>query len=193
MTGKFTHQRYDQEAYNEEVNRSTGPLLYMLDPNYAVNRRKCFAPYGPNNPQMISEAVGQQIDVDSVLRGVSKINSKSNAQQTPDSLESYQKINRNDCSDLLESEYTRYTYPAYDIRGLTTRDLRFEYPLQDPQCQIFENFEVNTRLQAKDSLRAIWQIPFNQRDLYPTKKLGNVIDCREGSCRYAAFEGTKKN
>ncbi len=80
MSGKFTHLRYDQEAYNEEVGRSTDPMLYRLDPNFSVNTSKCFAPYGPRNAQEASVSVGQQIDVDSILRGVSKISTKSNRQ-----------------------------------------------------------------------------------------------------------------
>src|SRR5271154_1789972 len=154
MAGKFTHLRYDDEAYSEEVTRSTDPMLYRLDPNYAVNCHKCFAPYGPRGAHDAADAVGQQIDVESILRGYSKISSKSNRQQVPDPLDGYKNFIRCDCSDALETEYTRYTYPAYDIRGLTVRDLRFDYPIQDPQCQIFENFEVNTRLQAKDEHRA---------------------------------------
>jgi|SRR5579872_329143 len=185
MAGNFTHMRYDPEAYSEEVQRSTGPVLYRLDPNYAVNTNKCFAPYGPRNGQEDSVAVGQQIDVDSILRGVSKINSKSNEQQVPDSIDGYYKFNLYDCNELLESEYTRYTFPSYDIKGLTVRDLRFEYPLFDPQCQIFEDFAVNTKLAAKDNHRAIWQIPFNQRDLYPTERLGKVKNCDVAlNCKY---------
>jgi len=190
MAGKFTHLRYDTAAYNEEVLRSTDPLLYRLDPNYAVNTRKCFAPYGPRNGQEASVAVGQQIDVDSILRGVSKIHTKSNCQQIPDPIDGYQTFTYYDCSDALESEYTRYTYPAYDIKGLTVRDLRFEYPLQDPQCQIFEDFAVNTKLAAKDNHRAIWQVPSNQRDLMPVERLGKVKQCDPSmSCEYSTYVG----
>lgn len=188
MAGRFTNLKYDRDAYREEVARSTDPLLYRLDPNYAVNCNKCFAPYGPRGGQPASDVVGQQIDVDSILRGISKISTKSNRQQIPDSLSQYNKFNWCDCPEGLETEYTRYTYPAYEIRGLTTRDLRFDYPLYDPQCQIFENFAVNTRLQAKDDHRAIWQIPFNQRDLWPTERLGKVKNCSVSlNCNYAPF------
>lgn len=188
MSGRFTHLRYDQEAYAEEVTRSTDPMLYMLDPNYAVNCGKCFAPYGPRGAHDDADVIGQQIDVDSILRGVSKISTKSNRQQIPDSLAGYKKVMPPDCSEALESEYTRYTYPAYDIRGLTTRDLRYDYPLHDPQCQIFENFEINTRLQAKDEHRAIWQSSFSDRDLYPTERLGQVKNCNIGlNCNYAPY------
>ncbi|HLX55297.1 MAG TPA: hypothetical protein VKR58_15240, partial [Aquella sp.] len=167
MAGKYTNLIYDPEAYVERTERSTDPLLYRLDANYAVNCKRCFAPYGRVGGHQGSDAVGQQIDVDSILRGVNKINSKSNRQQMPDPIDQYNLFAYNDCSDRMESEYTRYTYPAYDVRGLTTRDLNFGYPLQDPQCQIFENFAVNTRLQAKDDHRTVWQVPVNQADVLP--------------------------
>jgi hypothetical protein len=186
--GKFTHLRYDPEAYAEEINRSTDPLLYRLDPNFAVNCNKCFAPYGPRAGQQASDVIGQQTDIDSILRGISKINTKSNRQQMPTPVDDYHLLNRFNCSDNLESEYTRYTYPSFDIRGLNVRDLRFDYPLFDPQCQIFENFEVNTKLQAKDNHRAIWQTPLNQRDLFPVERLGQVKNCRtQTNCNYAPF------
>lgn len=188
MSGKFTNLRYDREAYAEEISRSTDPLLYRLDPNYAVNCSPCFAPFGPGAGHDNAIAIGQQIDVDSILRGVSKVNSKANRWQKPDSLEPYKTSVPGDCSNALESQYTRFTHPAYDIRGLNVRDLRFDYPLFDPQCQIFENFEVNTRLQAKDNHRTIWQVPLNQRDLLPTERLGKVRNCSVSlNCNYAPY------
>jgi hypothetical protein len=57
---------------------------------------------------------------------------------------------------------------------LTVPDLNFSYPLQDPQCQIFENFSINTKLQAKDNHRTIWQVPLNQSDLLPVERLARV-------------------
>lgn len=187
-TGRFTHLRYDPEAYTEELSRSTAPMLYRLDLNYSKNCNKCFAPYGPRAGEQASDAIGQQTDIDSILRGVSKISTKSNKQQVPTPIDDYYLLNRYDCPDGLESEYTRYTYPSFDIRGLTVRDLRFDYPLFDPQCQIFEDFAVNTKLQAKDTFRAIWQTPFNQRDLFPVERLGQPKNCQtQTNCNYAPF------
>lgn len=186
MSGRFTGLNYDREAYDEKLSRSTYSGMYKLDSNFAVNCNKCFAPYGPRGTHDSADVVGQQIDVDSILRGVSKISTKSNSQQVPDSLDGYSVFVNNDCSEYLEPEYTRYTYPAYDIKGLNVPDLRMEYPHFDPQCQIFENFEVNTRLEAKDNHKAIWQIPMSQKDLFPTERLGKVKNCSvQLNCNYA--------
>ena len=180
MAGNYTRLNYDQEAYGQRVARSTDPMLYRLDPNYAVNSGRCFAPHGPQAAQQGSDAIGQQTDVDSILRGVTRSNTKSNQQQMPDSLDPYKLFSNPNCSNKLEPEYTRYTNPAYDIRGLTVPDLNFDYPLQDPQCQIFENFSINTKLQAKDNHRTVWQVPFNQTDLLPVERLGKVKNCSIG-------------
>lgn len=188
MAGKFTGLKYDKDAYNEELRRSTQPLSYRLDPNYVVNCNRCFAPYGPRNGQDDAIAVGEQIDVDSILRGFNNINTKSNKEQEPKSIKQFKTFIPNDCSPFLEPEYTRFTYPAYDIKGLNVPDLNLSYPLQDPQCQIFENFEVNTRLQEKDNFRAVWQVPLDQRDLLPTERLGRVKNCKVTlDCNYAPF------
>lgn len=186
MSGQFTHLYTDREAYFEKVNRSTDPLLYRLDPNFAVNKQKCFAPYGPRAGQQASDVIGQQIEVDSVLRGISKISTKSNRQQMPDPLK-YNAYQLNDCSDYIETEYSRYITPAYDIKGLTTSDLNFDYPLYDPQCNIFENFALNTKLEAKDNFRASWQIPINQRDLFPSTHLGNNREPDIDTSKYGRF------
>ena len=187
MAGRFTNLKYDKEAYGEELARSTDPLLYRLDPNFAINCQKCFAPYGPRGGQQDAIVIDDQINIDSTLRGINKINTRSNCKQIPDSLDKYKLSKLNDCCDNLETEYTRFTYPAFDIRGLTTRDLHLSYPLFDPQCQIYEPSAVNTRLQAKDNHRAIWQVPASQRDLYPTERLGQPKACQRHNCNYASF------
>lgn len=185
MAGKFTGLRYDPDAYQEELQRSTYALDYRLDPNYANPESNCFAPYGSFRQHNNDVDVGQQIDVDSILRGLNKINSKSNLCQLPDSLEPYKISVPKDCSSTLETEYSRFTYPAFDIKGLTTKDLRLGYPLQDPQCQIFENFEVNTRLQAKDNFKATWQVPLDQRNSLPREHYGSGKNCHATiNCNY---------
>lgn len=188
MSGKFTRLRYDTEAYLEELERSTEPLMYMLDPNFANSCQKCFAPYGPRDAQPDSVAVGNQTDIDSILRNYNKINTKSNFEQQATPVRGYQLTNLPDCSPAMESEHTRLSYPAYELKGLTTRDLNLSYPLFDPQCQIFENFAVDTRLQAKDNHRSVWQVPFGQPDLNRPRRLGQVSQCGIGKdCQYSPW------
>lgn len=172
MAAIFTKLRYDNDAYQEEVARSTKPMLYRLDVNNYVNCNRCLPSHGPRNGREAAIAKGNQIDVDSIMKGLGNIHTKSNKQ--PISLDQYQTVMPQECSKTLETEYSRFTHPSYDIKGLNVIDMRLGYPLHDPQCQIFENFEVNTRLQAKDNHCTVWQIPLDQRDLLPTTRLGNA-------------------
>lgn len=188
MAGKFTNMRYDNQAYNEEIRRSTDPLLYKLDSNYSVNCSPCFTAHGPIGGHNNSVAIGNQIDVDSVLRGVGRINSKSNQQQAPESLNQYTMYTPRECSPSLESHHSRFSHPAHDIRGLNVPDMRLGYPLHDPQCQIFEDFGVNTRLQAKDNHRAVWQQPMDQKSVYPKARPGREKNCTVSvNCTYAPY------
>ena len=189
MAGKFTNLRYDKQAYAEELERSTNPLNYRLDVNYAINCNKCYAPYGNGNGHNASEVIGNKIDVDSILKGYGKIHSKAISQQEAVPLNNYKLNVSPDCPDALEPEYTRHTHPTFDLKGLGTKDLRLGYPHHDPQCQIFENFAVNTRLQAKDDHKTIWQVPINQKDLLPVERLGRVKNCAVSvNCSYAPFD-----
>lgn len=189
MSGRFTRLSYDPDAYNERLQRSTQPLNYMLDQNYANNCTPCFSRYGPRNGREASVVVGDMTDVDSILKGISKINTKSSRYQQPMPVYNYPVSVTSDCNDFLETEYTRHTNPAYNIRGLTTKDMNFGYPLYDPQCNIFENSAVNTRLLAKDNHKAKWFEPLNQRDCFPTEKVGRDKNCVTSiHCTYAPVD-----
>ena len=186
MAGKFTRESYDKPAYSEALSRSTEPMLYRLDPNFAINCQQCFPSHGPRNGIQNTMSMARQTDIDSTLKGINRINSKSNIQQMPQKINPIQ-TNLMNCPDQIETEYTKFTFPAYDIKGLNVRDLRFDYPLYDPQCQIFENFAINTRLAAKDNHKAIWQESLNQRDLFPTERLGKPKKCNMVACNYAPY------
>ncbi|QGR53888.1 hypothetical protein [Moumouvirus maliensis] len=187
MAGKFTNMKYDREAYDEQLSRSTKPLAYKLDPNYSVNCSPCFAPYGPIAGHDNTVVVGNQIDVDSVLRGINKVNTKINKYHEPQDI-NFKTYTPRDCSPAIQSQSSRYTHPAFDIKGLTVPDMRFDYPLHDPQCQIFENFQVNTRLHAKDNHKSVWQVPMDQQELLPKERLGRVKNCTLSlNCSYAPY------
>ena len=191
MAGFQSRQSYDTKAYVERLQRSTDPLDYQLDPNYAINCRSCFAPYGPRGAHGAGDAIakGQQVEVESILRGYAQINTKNNEQQMPLSLGGYRTQMPIDCPDGLETEYTRFSYPAYEIRGLNVPDLNFDYPLFDPQCQIFEDFALNTRNYEKDNFVANWDTPDDQRDLFPARRLGKVKNCSvDLNCNYAPYD-----
>lgn len=186
MAGKHTNLSYDPNTYQERVSQSTNPLSYRLDANSVVNCGACYAPYGPSGSEN-NHNVGDIIDVDSILRGIDRKHSKSFQDQLPRSLEGLAMRPNPLCAQRFETEYTRYTHPARDIKGLTVEDMRMDYPLHDPQCRIFENFQVNTRLQAKDNHKAVWQTPMDQSQLLP-KERQPVKNCTVTvNCDYAPF------
>lgn len=160
MSGYFTRLSYDPITYNEKISQSTKPIMYKLEPSYATNCKKCLPSYNPYH----------QIDVDSVLRGLDKNHSKSSICKIPFPLNNYQIPLQFDCDLGTESEYTRFTNPAYDIKGLNVLDMHMDYPLRDPQCNIFEDFQINTRLQAKDNHKAIWHEPLDQTAVLPRSR-----------------------
>lgn len=171
MAGEFTSLRYDPEALEESTQRMTLECSYRLDPNVFVN---CISS-GRNNFQNMTRT-------ESELKNINKPNSKSVALNRPRRL---QHQSNNSVNDVLAPTYSRYTHPASDIKGMNVEDLRLDYPLHDPQCSIFENFSVDTRLQSKDNHRTVWQIPMNQTDLLPNRSLGRSVI--NPSCKYANF------
>lgn len=178
MSGKFTRMQYDNDAYDERIGRSTRPMNYRLDPNAYVNCNNCYAPNGPRGNMDNSVTVGNQIDLDSILRGLDTINTKINSHQMPVPLGQYKLDHLPICDNTLETDATRHSNPASNIRGLAPRDMRLDYPLHDPQCNIFENFQINTRLQAKDNHRAVWQVPMNQDNILPKEQKRKPRNCK---------------
>jgi hypothetical protein len=166
MSGNFTRLRYDNNAYNEKLSRSTRPSEYRLNENYAVNCNNCFAPSGVTNPATVEV---DQIDIDSILKGLFNSLSKSNDDQKPISLNDIKTALNIPC-EKLDSQFTRFTYPSFELKGKAPADMRLGYPLRDPQCNIFENFSVNTRLQAKDNHIATYQRPLDQQKFMPSPR-----------------------
>jgi hypothetical protein len=159
MAGMFTRLSDDYEAHRERTQRSTGHLPHSLEASRFYNCNSCLSSYGGVNGGGINTTFGRQIDADSVLRGFDRYATKSNSQNAPHSIQSFQLGKIPECSSRLESQYTRFTHPAYEIKGLTTCDMRMDYLNRDPQCHIFENFAVNTSLMAKDKHVPTWQEP----------------------------------
>lgn len=187
MSSHSSLQRYDVAATKEYYQRSTGPQNYRLDPTYATSCQECFPIYGPSGFKGSASAPGHLVDIDSTIRGFTKIHSKSNKQQEPDPLK-YNVEYAVDCNPFLETEYSRFTNPIQNYRGIT-RD-PFYKTIYDPQCHIFWDFSENTKLRAKDEHITEWTAPLvnGDRDVRPTVGRGSRSDCKKGSyCQYAAF------
>lgn len=150
MIGAFTRLNYDDPAYDEQMCRVTYPMTYKLD-------NKCVKAMHP-----------EQINIDTKLKGIDKHSTKSNRVHKQEKLPNIN-YTHPEYSNIESSEYTRHSFPRKDIRGIDNKIRNFDYPLYDPQCQIFENFEVNTRLAAKDNHKAIWMTPMDQDIFLPNR------------------------
>lgn len=188
-SGNFTNLIYDNESYNEKLQMSVAPMSYILNPINYINTNQCYSLDTLNASNSGAVSTGNQIDIDSVLKNIDNINSKSTRMNHPQSLKQYPSYMLNTCSSQndINTKYTRLTDPATNIRGLTDYRLNFGFPKYDPQCNIFEDFAVNTQLQAKDTFISTWQIPLNSNNSQPTTKLGNVVECREINQYASAF------
>jgi len=175
--GYFANLRNDRQYIQEETGRSVAPGLWRMDANPYINLNKCQPMNGPiNSSKNTSDVFSRQVDVASILDGRSKPSTLANYGSLPDTLDMFQLTDLPECEWYRDTQYSRYDTPARDIRGMATPDMRLDYPLFDPQCQIFENFSQNTRQQARDNFRATWQVGIDSNsDNYPSDRLGRTM------------------
>jgi len=163
---------YDENAYVEEVERSVSSGHYRLEPLYNYNKNMCFSEHSIVGTRNVPYNPAISTDVDSALSNRTKVLTKSAKYGQPTDLNNIPLISPPDCNNFLYSEPTRFSHPAYEIKGVGFDSF---YPLhQDAQCHIFWDFSQNTRREARDKDVQKFQLPIeNNKDLKPTKSLGN--------------------
>jgi hypothetical protein len=72
----FNRLRYDTCAYQQELTESVGTLAYVLDPNRFENCNKCRMEFGIVGGTAVSHAKGNLVDLESDLRGTTRLQSK---------------------------------------------------------------------------------------------------------------------
>lgn len=159
--GNSTRLPYDEETYADKVSESTYSLNYRVNSNQIYNEQRCFAKFGPRSgymghgvsvPRDLGYAESQDlIDVDSIFSNRNTKNSKSKkGRVNPENpIEKYKLYDSNVCGNELNPFYSKDTHPASNYRDLEVN--RFYNLPRNPQEVIFENFAVNTRLEAKDN------------------------------------------
>ncbi len=170
--GFFSSLSYDENAYVEQVEREVGPGHYRLDENAFFNKNVCLPEYSIVGTRNSSYNPKMAVDIDSALTNRTKVLTKSAKYGQPTDLNNIPLIVPPDCNNFLYSEPTRFSHPAYSIKGVAAD--RFVHLISDPQCNIFFNFETNTRREARDKDVQIFQLPVeSNKDLRPTNSLGN--------------------
>ena len=178
-SGYFSGVKYDGEKYCEDIYDSTAPYSYMLNPNYNFNSNGRLNVYGPRSNFMgvgVSSLSGDvqaqgkhNVDIDSIMSNRNVPSSRSRlGKVNPVDLNSIKMKNIPIGTDYLDYTHTRMTDPNMFMRGCPIN--RFYDLNKDPQANIYYDWGVNTKLDAKDNM--VMQVPdlsFMDNDTIPTK------------------------
>lgn len=72
----FNRLRYDTCAYEQQLTESVGPLAYVLDPSRYEHCNKCRMEFGLVGGTAVSHIKGNLVDLETDLRGQTRVNSK---------------------------------------------------------------------------------------------------------------------
>jgi hypothetical protein len=161
MAGFMSGIKYDRGAYEEDVRQSTAPSKYRINADYLANQ-------GMGQP-ISEEPISERIDVDSLLRGITQCRSRETSKRMPQTAKHVPQRTYKERSGLLEPDMTRLSNPSNNLRGIAVDDLRYDFPLRDPQCNISDRRSVNTRQQARDNHRVVVSEPMDQSYFFPSQ------------------------
>jgi hypothetical protein len=158
----FNRTNYDENAYELKMKRSTNPGLYRLYKGYGESCSNCYSNYGPvnsNGDVSISKQISDtnfenMVDVESKLSWRRKKLSKNNEDETINFTPNV--INRNNCSNFLVSQDTRFSNPIDNYREMDTTSYKFNPYLsvnpQDYIQPINDKLGLDSRNFMKDNL-----------------------------------------
>ena len=171
--GYSSNIRYDPEYIQDDINQSTAPILSILDPNRVKNCNQCLSLNGPRaghngwgnsipiqNPSITPAQ--DLVDIDSIMsnRNVKYDKSKKGFVNPIDVFQ-FNTFNSNVCNKDLDPLSSTLTYPKQLYREMSIN--RF-YDLNiNPQVNIYYDWGVNTKLEAKDNYDSPY--PFSINDL----------------------------
>lgn len=151
---------YDNNYYPERVIESCSPMKYRTNTNQIRNDNRCLSVLGPRSSYMgtgvstlgnLGPAEAQELaDLESIFtnRNVKLSKSKLGHVNPVNPLNS-KMVNASMCGNVINSEYTHLSYPPANYRDMSIN--RFYDLLHDPQENLFWDFSVNTKLEAKDN------------------------------------------
>lgn len=163
--GHSSKQIYDKCYYDDYLSESVGPLLYKLNPININNCNSCLSVFGPRAssgprsygvssvvPDNVSAPSQQLVDVESILSNRNVIASKCKDGKVNDiDVTKFKLQHARTCNDFLDPIATHLTNPPSNYRGMSIN--RFYDCHKNPQQNIFFDFAVNTKLEAKDNYR----------------------------------------
>jgi len=168
-----TRKLYDSCEYDSQIKQSTTPLAYNLYVGQVCNNNSCFNSDGPrNNRKNTTSSITSTpkidlVDVDSTLSNRCKSDNSCNKY-----LKKCKKINKPklplDCSNTSSID-TRLEDDG-SFRDLERN--RWDWVPINPQCNIFWDQSINTRLAFKDNFEAINTKPIDQSGILPKEIKG---------------------
>jgi hypothetical protein len=185
--GHSSRLGYDTCAYADRLEESVGPLGYRLDPNWQENCNQCLSTLGPRSSYMgqgVSSAVGHPIATSQKLVDVESVLTNRNVKTTKCRRDGVNPINVTKfgvkhmriCNDYLNPLSSRLTYPAANYRDMAVN--RFYNLDRNPQVNVFYDFSVNTKLEAKDNFIV------DEPNLWPDFSQPKSVAGRNYSIRY---------
>lgn len=173
----FSRIKYDDNAYNLKLERSTGPGDYRLFFGNCENCDKCSSYDGPRNaksdvslPEDKSNSqFGPMSEIESYL--TNRINKliDYNEYGKNDEYKNISVVNKKECNEKLIAEDTRFTFPieAYRCMDLTSYHyIPFIYA--NSQCEIQDDrIGLNSRIYVKDNYKPSLYVPIDQTLLLP--------------------------
>lgn len=180
---------YDPGCYCDKLDESVGPLLYKLNPNQIKNCNACLSTFGPrssNGPMSygVSTTVGnkvapsqQLVDVESILSNRNVLLSKCKDGQVNDiDVTKFKLKNAKICNHFLDPESSLLTLSPKNNRGVSIN--RFYNLPKNPQANIFWDFSINTRLEARDNFKIKIPKLINYDPTYPEELKGRPATCQ---------------
>jgi hypothetical protein len=190
--GNFSRLSYDECAYPDKLKESVSPAQYRLSPDQMYNCNSCLSDFGPRssnngrgndvsrNGETGYAASQDLVDVDSILsnRNVKQSKCKT-GHVNPIDVTKYKLNNVKLCSNYLNPEASRLSYPASNYRDMPID--RFYNLYRNPQANIFWDGAVNTRLEAKDNMVVDIPVPWVDRtapnEVKGVKQCGINVSC----------------
>ncbi len=191
----LTRTSYDKDSYVDQLRQETNELHHSADLNRYEHNSRCLSVSGPRHKNtMYKYQPPSLIDTDSYLsnrifQNTNSIVKKKDQYEFVKNTVSKNKNSYfpNECSKFLDQEDSRYTHPKNWYKGL---GYDVFYDLQrDPQCGIFWDTSMNTRLWARDTIHpklpspiddnykgAVPQVPKNKSSQI-VSQLGPRKDC----------------
>lgn len=192
--GHSSRLGYDKCAYEDYLSESVAPSLYKLNPSQVNNCNSCLSVFGPRsgtggNSYGVSTTVGhvtmpsqKLVDVESILSNRNVLNSKCKDGQVNDiDVTKFKLQHARICNDFLDPVATHLTNPPQNYRGMSIN--RFYDLPKDPQANIFYNFAVNSKLEAKDNYRE--RVP---RLIRFDPALPREVKGRNKPCKYQCYD-----